>query len=316
NNEIQANPNDHTLRRRRLLINRELRWPEDVSEDLEHIKKQSGLDYDLLQQAIDFYHSHHYYESLLAVIDEWESLNGEFPRSDRWKAIALMGLNRIEESKYVLWKLIQSNKNDQSVLTFAAENYLKLNDSTRAVYAYNRVAELNPSNPVLMESYVPLLLDKGYVERAVSVLQHQEIDSADISANINLAEAFYQLGQKVKAHQILSKYKTSNVLYKRAEWYEEQLVWDSAVICLNRVILEDSNTVALLRKAELLDHRGWLSSSFSLYQKILKNDSANSIAQEGAQIVARKIAYLRNLREAENAIPILEITSKKETENE
>ncbi|MEQ8470527.1 MAG: hypothetical protein RIC35_05045 [Marinoscillum sp.] len=314
--EITQKPGDPVLRRRRLLINRELRWPDDVSEDIELVKKQEGLDYELLQYAIDFYNSHHYYELLLSIIEEWESLNGDFPKSDRWKAIALLGLNREEEARYMLWKLVQTHKSDQSILTFAADNYLKLNDSTRAIYALNRIAEINPSNPVLMESYVPLLLENGYVERAVGVLERQKIDTADVSGNLLLAQTFYQLGDANKAHTILSKYETPKVLYHRAKWYEEQFLWDSAVMCLNKVIDRDSSTTALLKKAELLDNRGWLSSSFAIYQGVLENDSTNSIAQEGARIVAQKIAYLRNLREAENTIPILEITSKKETENE
>lgn len=314
--EIDNRPGDASLRRRRLLINRELHWPDDVSDDIAQIKKQEGLDYELLQYAIDFYNAHHYYESLLNVIDEWESLNGEFPQSDRWKIIAMMGLNRNEEAKYLLWRLIQNHKNESQMLLFAAENYLELHDTTRAVYAYNRLAETNPDHPVLLESYVPVLLRMGYAQRAIKVLEAQRLDSTDVTSSMMLASTFYQLGEEDRAHALLSAFDDTSVLYQRAAWYEQALQWDSAVVFLNRVIMRDSSTTALMKKAALLDKRGWLSSSYSVYSIILEKDSSNTIARESAQNVARKIAYLRSLREAEKEIPVLDITSKKETENE
>lgn len=313
--QLKSNQSNFSLRMRKLLISRELNWPEDVRSDISYLRKEMGLSYELMQYAVDFYQTYNYHEELLAILEEWESINSPFSRSDRLKIDAYLGLGRFREASYRLWEYIQSNKNNTEALLFAASNYLRLGDSTRAIYAYGRVAEIKPSSEELLELYVPMLIQMGYSDRASDVLIHQKIDSANLGKRLVIGEVYFQTGDIQKAHDLLRGDSSSRSFLKRIDWFEQTLQWDSAVNQVNQLIWKDSSNVALLRKAQLLENRGWLSSSYNLYGMVVARDSTNSIAVEGAKNVGRKIAYLRSLREAEEKIPVLNVSPKKATED-
>lgn len=315
NQQIAANKSNLSLRKRKLLVSRELRWPEDVSEDIQYLKREDGLTYELIQYAIDFYQTYHYYEQLLNILEEWESINGELAGSNRWRIIAYLGLGRYTEAKYLLWNYIQDNSQNVEALLFAANNYLELDDSTRAVYAFGKVAELKPDNSQLLDFYIPALIRLGYPERANKVLAYQQLDSTNLEQKLMIGEIYYEMGDQEKAHELLRTDLSSPVMMKRIDWFEKTQQWDSAVDLANRLVWRDSSTTALLRKATLLENRGWLSSSYNLYTLVLAEDSTNSIAIRGAQNVGRKIAYLRSLREQEEKIPVLDVSPKKGTED-
>ena len=315
NQQLASNKSNVALYKRKLLVSRELRWPEDVSEDIAFLKREEGLNYELVQYAIDFYSTYHYYELLLNVLDEWESLNGSLNGSDRWRIVAYLGLGRYTEAKYMLWKYVQDNPKNIDALLFAADNYLDLEDSTRAVYAYGKVAEIKRDHSSLLDLYVPVLIQMGYSDRAESVLFSQELDSSNSAQRYLIADMYFKKGDYQKAHDLLKKDESESAIIKRINWFEETLEWDTAVSLVNQLVWRDSSQAALLRKATLLENRGWLNSSYNLYNLVLANDSTNSIALEGAQNVGRKIAYLRSLREQEEKIPVLDVSPKKGTEN-
>ncbi|WP_421878381.1 tetratricopeptide repeat protein [Marinoscillum sp.] len=313
--QIQANSKNTNLRKRKLLVSRELKWPEDVSEDIEFLKKEEGLSYELMQYAADFYRTYNYHEKLLGILEEWESLHQRLPESNRWKISSLFGLGRYDEAKYLLWDYVQENKDHLEAMIYAADNYLKLQDSVRAIYAYSRIADLRPEHPSLLKVYVPVLVKMGYPERASAVLSKQSFDSGSTDKKILIGEVYFQMGKISEAQELLRGDTSSSALNKRIDWYEQTLQWDSAMVYANELVWKDSANKSLLRKARLLENRGWLNSSYSLYGLVLNRDSTNAIAREGAQNVGRKIAYLRSLREAEEKIPVLEVSPKKATED-
>ncbi len=315
NQQLAANKSNLSLRKRKLLVSKELRWPEDVTEDILFLKKEDGLTYELVQYAIDFYQTYHYYEQLLNILEEWESINGELNGSNRWRIVAYLGLGRYIEAKYLLWNYIQDNSQNVEALIFAANNYLELEDSTRAVYAYGKVAEIKPDNSQLLDFYIPALIKLGYPDRANKVLAYQQLDSTNLDQKLIIGDVYYEMGDLEKAHDVLRGDLSSPVLMKRIDWFEKSLQWDSAVALVNQLVWQDSSVTALLRKASILENRGWLSSSYNLYGLVLQEDSTNSIAQQGAQNVGRKIAYLRSLREQEEKIPVLDVSPKKGTED-
>lgn len=315
NQQLSQDAGNVFLRKRKLLISRELRWPEDISEDVDFLKKEEGLSYELVQYAVDFYQVYRYYEKLLNILEEWETLNGQLKGSKRWRITAYLGLGRFTEAKYLLWEYVQENSQNAEALLFAADKYLIFNDSTRAIYAFGKLAEIQPTNHQLLDFYVPVLIRKGYEERAQRVLSLQKLDSTMIEKKLLIAESFYGLGEVDRAHSLLRDEHSKQALFKRIDWFEQSMEWDSATTLVNEVVARDSGVEVLLRKAGLYEKRGWLTSSYNLYELVLAKDSLNSIAREGVQNVGRKIAYLRSLKEERERIPAIEVSPKKGTED-
>ncbi len=297
NEQLESNPSNIALRKRKLLVSRELRWPEDVLEDILFLKREDGLTYELVQNAIDFYQTYHFYEPLLDVLEEWESINGALRNGDKWRIVAYLGLGRYPEAKNVLWDYIQNSGADVEALFFAGDHYLSLGDTARALYAYGKVAEWQPDNTRLLEYYVPALIKLGYSERVNNLMAHLVLDSSNVDEKLAIAKVFYEMGVSERAHQLLAGDETASVLLTRIRWHEASQEWDEAINLINSLLANDSSSSVLLRKAQLLEERGWLSSSYSLYRLVHEQDSSNSIAAEGVQNVGRKIAYLRSLRE-------------------
>lgn len=314
--DIERQPTDVELRKRRLFINQQLQWPEDAQSDLQVIFKWQGLDTETFHYAMDFYDKHRLFEEMLNLLARWEAPAHQSSLLLTWKVKALIGLNRINEAKHHLWQLLQVSKNDSEQLTFTARQYLAMEDTVRSLYSFHLLAQNAPQHPALQGEYVPVLLEKGRAEVAQEVLTKMSIDSSDVKSKIQLARIHYQLGDHEKAHQALSGINQESVLSMRSEWYAERFQYDDAIALLDQVILTDSSETALLQKAQILETRGWLSSAYGVFMALFEKDSTHTIAQESAQNVARKIAYLRSLKEQEEKIPVLEIRSKKATENE
>jgi len=314
NDQVEAFPSNSELRLKRLYINQKLKWPEDANEDLNALVKKDGLTLQLYQFGLDFYQAYHLYEELLNLVDHWERISGEAQL--KWKVVALKGLGRENEAKHFLWQLIQSDKHNVQNLAYAGETYLAYGDTTRSIYAMNLLFQAQPDDPFLFKNYVPILLARHHPEIASKVVDYARFDSTDYESGLKRAEVAFQLGQTRKAHQMLGAYTNQGVFYKRAEWYRSVKQYDSAMYMMDILIADDSSQKALLTKGSIAEERGLLYTAYGLFEAVLEKDSTNSIAQESAQNVARKIAYLRSLRERESKIPVLEISSKKETENE
>lgn len=314
--EIEKKPGDLALRKRRIALNQQLKWPLDANEDLDLVMARSTLDLEIYHYSLDFYLAYHEYEKMLSLVEAWERENGRAAQNLRWKVIALRGLNRLSEAKSYLWALLQEGKEDVEGLTFAANTYLELEDSTRALYALRNLAMVDVQHPQVLSQYVPILLINDQPTEALRVLSMQDMDDGDFQGQMLVATTYFLLGEQGKAHAHLQSFDNEQALFKRADWYSATGQIDSAVMCMDQIILADSSVKALMYKADLLEKRGWLSQSYEIYQGLFLEDTTYSIAGEKARNVARKIAYLRSLREREEKIPILDLSSKKETENE
>ncbi|WP_421895551.1 tetratricopeptide repeat protein [Marinoscillum sp.] len=316
NSEIRDKPRDVLLRKKRLYINQKLRWPEEADADLDFIISNAGLDQEIYSYGQDYFRTHHLYEKMLDYVGYWEELNGFSGDNLQWRVIALSGLGREREAQNHLWDLVQVSKGDPEKLTFAARTYLGMEDTTRALYAFSNLSRADSNHPSVLHDYVPLLLEHSQFEEAGRVLERLQINDDDPEGQMLAAKTFYELGKSEQAHSRLRALKSSEVYYRRAMWYKLDNQWDSATHYLDLVIQKDSSSRALLAKAEIYENQGYLNQSYAISSLVFEKDSTNSIAEEMARNVGRKIAYLRSLREREKRIPILDISSKKETENE
>jgi len=314
NEQINTSPSNLKLRYKRLFINSHLDWIEEASGDIQRIIKEEGLSRDVYSYGIDYYEKAEDYQSLLNLVNQWKQLTGLIDY--KHEIIALDGLEDEKSAKSLLWDYLNDQKTNEDVLHFASNLYQNWRDTTLAIYTMSMLYNQNNSHHYLLNNYVPILVSLGAYERAIEVVNNAEIDSSDVSQRIDIAKVYYGLGVKSKAHQLLQSLENQEVLFVRSEWYQESNQLDSAISMIDLLLKTDTTQQALLRKARLNWDKGLLFGARSLYQEVLKRDSLNSIAQESVTILNRKIAYLRKLREKETSIPFLEISTKKETENE
>lgn len=306
---------DVNLLYKKLFISQQLRWPEDESEEIRYLIDKEGLNYELYQYAVDFYTSNHYYEKLLNLVNKWLSQHKVTSQDVRYQIVALKGLNRETEAKYLLWNFLQSG-DEKEDLVFIANQYLDFQDTARAIYTYSRLARFHPQEKVLRDTYIPLLIEGGYPERARDLLQAQSQFSKDKKNQALMARVLYDLGEPYEAIAILRRQEGPDAYLQIANWYKSLSKWDSAIFYTNRLIERDSSREALLIKGGIYEQRGWLNTAYQTFEALVRRNPTDSIAINKAEIVARKIAYLRRKREEEEKIPVLEIPIKKSTENE
>lgn len=316
NERIKSQPQNLSLRKQRFAINYRLKWPQNAIEDLEFIVKNEGLSFDLYNQAISFYDAYHYFESMLLMLEQWSDFaNVETDR--HWKSKALIGLGRTREAEYTLWEHLQTNKKNEQELIYISQSFLLLADTAQSIYSMNLLSKLNPGHEILLKEYVPLLLLINQPVKAQQVLANFDINVKDTVATYHLAEMAFQTGNFRKGHQLLRNYEDEQSYLKRYQGFIEEKQLDSASLMADLAIQMDSSSRSLFVKGQLLENqynRIWPARTY--YELSLKMDSTNINARESIANVDRKIAYLRSLKERDSRTPILEISSKKETENE
>lgn len=300
---------------KKLFISQQLRWPEDLSKEIRFLMENEGLDYELYQYASDFYESNHHYEKLLNLVSKWVSEHQLTSHDLRAQIVALKGLGRENEARHLLWDFLQRG-NQKDDLKFIAEQYLDFEDTTRAIYAYSRLARNHPQELVLRDVYIPLLIETGYPDRARDLLAQQSMLTEDPESQALMARILFDLGEPYQAIDILRHHNNSRAYLQIARWFKSLNRWDSAIHYTDLVIARDSSRQALLTKGDIYEERGWLNSAYRTFEMLVRRDSTDSIAHNKTEIVGRKIAYLRRKREAEQEIPILEVPTKKLIENE
>lgn len=300
---------------KKLYYSHQLGWPQDVREDIRYLIMRQGLDYELYQYALDFYASSAWHEELLGLVDSWLRHHPASLQDYRWKVVALRGLGKEEEAKSFLWSLMENAEGSEDLM-LAGKTYMDIGDTTRAMYAFARLAKVQPTEPVLMAHYVPLLLEQGYDDRVRELLIHQRDQVEGFKDQLNLAKALYQLGEPEEAIATLTAIDRPEAFLQLSDWYWSEKNWQEALTYADKLIAVDSSRLSLMRKAAILEDRGWLNDALSLYRIVETQHPQDSIAGTRAEQVERKIAYLRRLREEANRIPVLELKPKKTTENE
>lgn len=297
---------------KKLFISQQLRWPDDVTDEIKYLIENEGLDYELYQYSIDFYESNHYYERLLNLVTKWLSQHQATSEDIRAQIVALAGLNRENEAKHLLWDFLQT-ESDSEGLKFIASQYLHFKDTARALYAYSRLARLDPQEKTLKEKYIPLLVNQGYPERARDLLLLQSTE--DEESQELMAQILYDMGEPRQAIAILRSQQDPEDYLQVARWYQSMNAYDSALYYTDKVIEMDSARNAILIKGDIYEQRGWLNSAYTTFNALVQQNPADSIAIARAEDVSRKIAYLQKKRDAEQSLPVLE-PIKKSTDNE
>ena len=100
---------------------------------------------------------------------------------------------------------------------------------------------------------------------------------------------------------------------KLADLYQDQGLTDSSLMISDNLLSMDSTIISEhIRQGQLYDQKNFLSRSLESYNRALALDSTSELALSGRLKVWRKLAYLRELREAKEQLPQFQsLTPKK-----
>ena len=202
--------------------------------------------------------------------------------------------------------------NSSDDLEFGVGQFLELKDTLMAVYYMNKLQMVDPGNDLVTGFLVPSLLKLGYKDRA-KVALNQYIDVRP-EAGMEIAEIMTQLGDFNSARRIYRQLDTRESNLFLANQFSQERQYDSSIFYLDKVLSVDSSNAILIRKGQVMESRGWLTSAYFIYQQVIDNDPEDSIALAHSVNVGRKIAYLRRVKEEQELAPILKIEPKDLTE--
>ena len=166
-------------------------------------------------------------------------------------------------------------------------------------------------NSEFIKIYVPLAYHNGAYNEVLNVIENYDDRAVDVTLPYK-ARSLYALGQTGEAKQLLWSIPVRGNLETLYNWYLKEQKLDSSSLCLERILVTQPDDVeVLLQKGKLDDRRGWLYRAASAFNQILEIDSTHVEAKESLDLVNRKIAYLRRIREADQDIPTINLNSKK-----
>ncbi len=304
-------PSDQLLRQK-LYYYEKLNWPKESIVDLNLFLEKHGLDPKIVRLFLQYYLNNDQYSELIALLDKWEFYNGLDEELAQYRVLSNFRAKGLDGTKELILDYVQKFRSPDSY-EFAIRQSAQIKDTTLMNTYLSELYSTDPSNPLISKYYVPFLLAENKVNEAYDILISEKNKLDDNQLKL-FARTLYQLDSVNKAKKMLVEVgdKEANLLLSK--WYADESKYDSSTLYLDAILVSDSSREILLTKADLQLERGWLNSSNQIYESLIKRDSTDSIAIEKAAFVARKIAYLRSLKEEEKKIPILEITPKKITE--
>ncbi|MEM6829069.1 MAG: hypothetical protein AAF551_01045 [Bacteroidota bacterium] len=315
--QLSGNENNLKLVEQKMYYCERLDWPETCIQAIDELKRQRGISPQLLDKYITYYSKHQRYEQLLAVIDQWAAQFNAGRKYLKAKIRALTQLGRGEDAS-VLLKNYMIGKSSYDDLVFAASQYIQLNDTLFSAYYLSKLYQQDPEHDLVYEYYGYLLLDLGYPDLGLTVLESYAANNPyDFYFHRNLSDIYMELNLFSEGRSILKNFLDKDtVVYTIADLFQREQMWDSAHYYVDLIIDRDSlNRKARWKKANMYEARGWLSVSLDQYDQLVYQNPDDSIARERASLVRRKIAYLQRLKFEANKIPVPVIESIKLRKN-
>lgn len=312
NDKLKADPDNDRLVDQKLFYCEQLDWPTTCISALDAFKQKHGMTNQLVEQYIAYYQKHERYQLLLNVIDKW---NKEYNLTDSFTQTYIECLTRLGKRKRAIIELRAYLLNHQSGtdFEFAARQYLEMKDTLMAAYNLGKLHKEDAQHDLMWE-YGNILVNLSYENIGFEVLQDFVIKNKnDRDIQLQYARLLESSNRRNSARSALKPFTESDtVSYLLADWYQKDMMWDSAGLVLNRVIAKDSSNRKPIWKAGVLyEERGWFSTSLSYFEYLVKLNPQDTLAEQRIDLIQRKIAYLQRLKFEENKIPIIELQSKK-----
>lgn len=307
--EYKEKPSERLLRQK-LYYFEKLNWPKESIDDLNIFLEKNGLDEMIVDLFLQYYLNNEEYSALTQMLDKWEFYHGLNEELSQYRVLANYRANGLKGAKELIKSYSQKFRSKTS-FEFVVDQTLEIGDTLLLKSFLEELFSLDPSNDRIQKAYVPILLHeedyKGAYQKLITVKSKVKNENKDYLMSLTL----YGLDSVQQAKNRLKNYDEKRSRLQLSEWFRTERRFDSAIYFLDKIILKDSSRNLLLTKGEILEERGWFSSSYTIFNHLIASDTTDSIAINKAAIVARKIAYLRNLKEAERQIPIPELTPKR-----
>ncbi|MDN5203608.1 tetratricopeptide repeat protein [Fulvivirgaceae bacterium BMA10] len=140
------------------------------------------------------------------------------------------------------------------------------------------------------------------------------LDGNDIDRIFTKGEIFKQEGKRDSALTAFRKILNIDSrhiasVFEISQLFLEKYRYDSANFYANRILdLSPGDRRAKLMEARILDKRGFYNGAMQKYQELIEQDSTFNLAFQELEKLKRKVAYLRKLKEEQQAgrdLPIL-----------
>ena len=302
-------PTNERLLLQELYYCEELNWPNACGQTLLRAKRRWGLTDKLVDQMVA-------YHLARGNVDELDGLlKGKIETRSRLEAKIEIGASKNRDISNLLARHLD-HYSDKEAAVFALNYYLLLNDTTQAIVQFEKVREITPTDKSL-RGYYPILIENNDYTKAINIIDNQLVISPKDSVLLfDLALALNKIGRTDSSRIILRNMKSLRANKQMADWYRTDKYWDSTLLYIDKVLVQqpDDRSI-LLYKAETLESKRWITRSLPYYERVLAMDTTDNIMARRVEIVRRKVAYLRQIREPKRPAPILNLKRKTTTDN-
>ena len=306
--QYTQSPTDQLLRQK-LYYYEKLGWPKEALPDLNIYLEKHGLNRQSVSLFAQYYLQNDQYGQLITLIDKWEYYHGLDEELAQFRISSNIQAKG-EEGTTELIEAYLDKFNSTESYVFAIRESFQFKDTTLQNKLLYRLSDLAPQHPLIAQHHIPNLVKEGsYLDAHALLSSHPNQESQEL--NLLKAQVLYALDSTRKAKILLRGSSDMESIRQLAYWFRNEQQLDSAIVYIDKLLVQDSSRANILLKAVVLDERGWFNTSLDYFNVLLKRDPSDTIAIEKAQIVERKIAYLRNLKEKAVQAPVLELEPKK-----
>lgn len=307
NLELESNPNDGFLLKRKVNFLENSDWPDGSLDALNKALVVLPEDGEVHYQAALFFHSRDQLE--LAIAELVQAGNLGYLTSDYFLTYAqvLLKSGNVQAAFDQINRFQELDPNNYRSYYLKGSIFLERGDTALAVAALNNAFRMERDdddlNLQLIDLYLALYDTANYVRVIDQVTRNDE----GWLLKIALLKESYGL-----TNEAILDYKTiiaknpdflPAYLYLTRSYYQVGQL-DSTILYSQQITQRDSlNLQARLIRARSYDRKYQYSAAIDEYQALISIDSTYDNAQEELISVYRKVAYLRRLREEKESIP-------------
>ena len=310
--KLSTQPSSIKLLEQKLYYCDKAGWPGTCRQALDEIQSVKGMDLKLSRDYLQYYGANDLSAEMVSFVGTWRS---QFPLNVeqlQWFIQALVDEKEEVEARAELHFLL----NEFDAITsdeFAANQYLRMGDTLRAVYHLSRVRKKDGSRHSMLP-YGQMLFELGYAARGIEVLQSYFMQQPEDShLSLTLATFYENYGYNTLARKVLMKVPAEDSIdYYLANLYQRDGLLDSAIFRLDSILVRDPEQLKALKiKGSLYEQKGWLSTALTTFEEAYNLDSTDTAIRNQIAVIQRKIAYLQRRKFEESKTPLLQLESKK-----
>ncbi|GEM_PF-7132311 len=207
-------------------------------------------------------------------------------------------------------RAILINQSDYYLYQTKADIYLTLGDTVSGINFLEKGLSLQPRLRDISDRLIGLYLLGRKNHAAIDLIREMQSYYPN-DPKLVLQEVDYFLSEnkvdsaKFRLIEKIGHSQEDNIPLKTslADIYQELGTADSSLLISSQLLSIDSTLIdEHIRQGQLYDQKNFLSRSLDSYNRALQLDSTSILASSGRLKVLRKLAYLRELREAKEQL--------------